>query len=212
MIDQGLKRKLSPLLRGEGTPFATTLLAGLIRSYGVEMLEWDPTTLYLEIKDDFDVDMPRKNFDRLMGLLNAITTQTVYTEVEAFDETVSALAGYGVNTQQDIPTVLDVAWAVTEIRLADPAPVGREDNPWSPNIGRYIRVVLDDEGMAVPPQCLDFVPMGKLPDSLEPTAYNDAFGSLKARADEIDQKINSIAVMMIGQLQYLGLAPEATAL
>jgi len=213
MIDPDLKRKLTPLLRGEGIPFASSLLGGVLRVYGIEALGWDPTTLYMELTDDFDVEIPQKNLDRLLALMNALTTQTVYEHVAVFDETVSALAGFGVGEDRDPPTVLDVAWAVTEIRLSDPEPVGRPKMPWSRNIAKYVRVILDDEGLIVPPAALDFAPQKTLQGDFSESAglYGDAIKSAQARAEEIDKMVSDVATTMIGQMQYLGLVPTTSS-
>ena len=209
MIPADFRRKFSPLLRGEGIAFATSLVAGLLKCYGTEALDWDPLTIQMELQSDFDVEINSKTFDKISALVNAITTETVYEDVAVFDETISALAGFGLNTQRDIPSVIDTAWAVAEIRLCDPVPVGRNpNNPWSSNIRKYVRVVLNDEGLTIPPEILGFAPLTNVPDVRSSvSSYNDALQNAQLMAAEVDKKIEDIAITMLGQLQYLGLAP-----
>jgi hypothetical protein len=218
MLPRALKEGLTPYLSGERECFATTLLCGVVAAFGIEAMNWDGATIELEVKDDFGVEMPRRVYDKLMALIAAVTTDSVYKDVAIFDETVSALAGDGVGVQKGVPSVDDVAWAVTEIGLVDPDPVTRDPaSPWSRNIQKYVRVVLDDEGFTIAPKALEFAgsKIVKNEGFSDPQYYAGAWGSAQERANEVDIWLDSKIVELIQQLGNIGIqlqpAQEKTA-
>lgn len=208
IVSREFKEAAAPYFSGEKPAFATTLLAALIRLNGAEVLEWDPLTIELEVKEDLGVEMPRKVYDKLLALISALSTDSTYKDVALFDETVNALAGKGVGVERDVPPVDEVAWAVTELRLNDPEPVSRSpEQPFAREIQRYARVVLDDEGMKIAPKALDFAanrPV-KQEGADNPDFYAAAWGSAQARADEVDQWIEGMVIQLIHQLMSIGI-------
>jgi hypothetical protein len=156
--------------------------------------------------------MPRKVYDKLMGLITALTTDLVYKDVAVFDETISALNGRGIGVEQSVPAVEDVAWAVAEIDLNDPDPVTRNPkDPWKPDIKKYVRVVLDNEGFKIAPKVLEFAPNVHIPQEGmdDPSYYAGAWGSQQEKADEIDIWISGQITKLIEQLDLLGITVEA---
>ena len=157
ILTREFKAKAVPYFSGKTEAFATTLVSALVMMYGIEALTWDPLTIQLELKDDLELEMPRKVYDKMMALVIALTTDSVYKDVAFFDETVNALTGKGVGVDRSIPSVDEVAWAVTELSMNDPEPVGRDpEKRYGSDIARYVRVVLDDEGMTRAPKVLAF--------------------------------------------------------
>lgn len=208
MIGNDFKKRAAPYFSGDKPSFATTLLAALMKVYGVDVLEWDGITIQLQVKEDFGVDMPRKTYDKLMALILALSTDRVYKEVEVFDEVVNALNNRGFGTERDVPPVDHVAWAVAEIGLNDPEPVSRNpEDPWSKDIKKYARVVLDDEGMSRAPKSMDFAPerAPKAEGFDDPAFFAAAWGSADERAAEIDALIEKKAGVLIEQLLDLGI-------
>jgi len=205
---QTFKSAAIPFLTGEIPTFATVLVSILLKLYGVQALNWDGASIQLEIKDDLGVEMPRRVYDQLMGLLTAITTDSVYSNPAVFDSIVSALNRQGVVPDNIPPTVEDVAWTVAEIGMNDPEPVSRnKENPWGFKVAAYVRAVLDDEGLTIPPAVLSFAhtktPAAQRMD--DPEMYAGTWGSAQARADEVDADIETKAVELIKQLQSLGI-------
>lgn len=190
---------------GEQPAFATTLLAILFKTYGVQVLEWDGLTIEMEVKEDFGVDMPSRVYDKLMALITALSNDAIYKDVTFFDEFVSAINGRGFGTEDDVPAVDDVAWAVAELTINDPRPFGREPY-WYRNIRIYTRVVLDDEGMDIPPQVLGFAEARTPKSSVneEPADYAATWGEKQAKADEIDAWVSERMVALVQQLMEVG--------
>ncbi len=207
MLNPALKERATEVLSGRKDAFATAVLGLLLKVYGQDLLSWDGQTIQLEVKDDFGLEMPRWVYDRLMALIAAMTSNQVFQDVPLFDETVSALAGKGMGYEQDAPPVEDVAWAVTEILLNDPAPAGRQPNhPWSRDIRKYVRAVLDDEGMPIAPKCLDFAGNNTVPGEAQGDGsyYAGVYGVQAERANEIDAWIDERISLLLEQLAYVG--------
>jgi hypothetical protein len=207
MILATYKRRAAPYLTGEKPTFGTVLVSLLLRSYGTEALNWEGETIQMQIKQDYDVEMPRRVYDQLMGMITALTTDLVYTDVEVFDEVCNALCRRGVGSYRDIPPAIDVAWAVTEIEMADPAPVSRLQDRWADPIKRYIRVVLNDEGISFAPQTLSFVkdipPNTK--ETSDPALFAASWMSKQESSNEIDNRVEEITQVMLGQLRDIGI-------
>lgn len=201
-----------PFLSGERETFATVLLGILLQPYGAELLDWDPLTIEAQVVEDFDVHMPQLVYDQLMGLITGIASDAVYRNVEAFDETVNALNRAGVGNDQDMPSAEDVAWTVFELMINDPDPFGQGVGvaPYSPDIGRYVGVVLADEGIRRPPETLSFAVMPPwAPDDLvdHPGEFEAAWKSQVASGEDIDRHVQKLAAILIEHLTELGIEP-----
>jgi len=207
MLNPVFKERATEFLSGQREAFATTILGLLLKVYGQNLMSWDGLTIQMEVRDDFQLEMPRTVYDRLMALLSSMTSNQVFIDVPIFDETVSALVGKGLGQEQDAPPVEDVAWAVTEILLNDPRPKGRNANdPWSRNIKKYVRVVLDDEGMPIAPKALDFAGNDNVnaETSDDEAYYAGVWGVQAERAKEVDTWLDDRVALLLAQLEYVG--------
>jgi hypothetical protein len=205
----------SPFLSGEKPTFASVLLSALVKAYGIQVLDWDGLTIQLHVKEDFNVEMKHNTYDQLMALVTALTTQDVYKNVEVFHEFVMAICGNGVNPYNDVPTVYDVAWAVAELAMNDPEPIGLDPKrKWSRQIRRYIRVVLDDEGMPIAPKALSMatsrqvLPQNQTDDI---AMFAGAWVGQQSLADEVDQWVERTSQELIRHLSLIGIVPTKEA-
>jgi len=207
MIALDFKRAVTPWFTGDRPTFATVLTSVLLRLYGAEALSWDSQTIQLQLKEDLGVDMPRRVFDQLMGQITALTSIAVYTDVLAFDAYASSVNRLSIRFDHDTPSPGDIAWAVAELTQVDPEPVGIK--AWSPEILAYIRVVLDDAGVSIPPKALGFVP-ARPPQSgfsNSPDLYAAAWTSQQALADELDHHVDELTLLMLADLAKIGIKP-----
>jgi hypothetical protein len=208
MILGTFKRRAAPFLSGEKHTFSTVLLSILMKAYGTAVLEWDGATIQMETERDFGITMPRKVYDQLLALITALTTDLVYTDVEIFDEVCNALCRKGLGSYRQVPPALDVAWAVTEIEIADPEPVSRNPKDrWDDSIKRYIRVVLNDEGISFAPKTLDFV-KSLAPNTREtsdPALFASSWLSKQEASDEIDAQVEDLTKTLLLHLKEAGL-------
>lgn len=207
-LNREFKERARPLFAGEEPAYATTLLAALFMIYGLDVLEWDGLTIELEVKDDLGVEMPRRVYDKLMALIMALTTDTVYKDIPVFDEFVRSLNNHGAGSEQEVPPAVEVAWAVTELEMNDPEPVSREerDQRFSDNIRKYTRVVLDDAGLPIAPNALSFAADRAVgaEGQDDNQHYAGAWGSAQAAAEEIDVDVERQAIELVHQLMKLG--------
>jgi hypothetical protein len=207
MLSDSYRKIIAPLFSGDVDVPATVLVAALVKMYGVDVFEWDGITIEMQVKDDVKVDMPRRVFDKVMVLITAMSTTAVYVDVAAFDQFISAINGSSISTRKDIPSVEEVAWAVVELRMNDPEPVTvSRENPFSRDVRKYVRVVLDNEGMNIPPKALSFVE-GTAPQSeTTPDAALVAgeWQSKQAMADEIDTLVQGELSKLFKKLADIG--------
>jgi hypothetical protein len=208
-LRRDFKDSAAKYFSGDIPTFATVLLSCLLKTYGLDVLKWDGLTIQLQVKDDFGVEMPRLVYDKLMALISAITTTHIYEDVPLFDETVSALCGRGFGEEEDIPAVEDVAWTIAELQLNDPEPVGRhKDVPYGHDIRKYVEVVLADEGFSIAPRILGFAKTSnvKAEGTGDTEMFAAAWGEKQAKADEIDKWVEDKVVILVQQLQTLGIS------
>src|SRR5437773_2212986 len=104
--------------------FATVLHAIAYRYFAEDIYEWDPITLVLEFKDEFEVELPQAAQDKLNAIISTLTTDTFYNDWAAFTAVCEAL-----NCDHDPLGISEpllpeeIAWAVIEVRLNDSDPV-----------------------------------------------------------------------------------------
>lgn len=208
MITREEKRQLQRFLSGEEETFSTVLLSGLIRLYGPEVINWEGDTIQLQVKEDLELEMPRRIYDQLMGLLSVLNTDAIYKDANVFDVAVASLNRQGLVFDNRSPTVKDIAWTVAEIGLNDPEPVTRDPRqPWGRQIQKYIQAVMEDEGMKIAPAILAFVPIitPNHNTNESPAEYAGTWGIDQAEADEIDQEIEDRFRVLLQHLQSLGI-------
>jgi hypothetical protein len=201
------RKVFTSMLSGERPTYASVLLAGLIRMYGPGVIEWDPSTVEMEVKEDFGVHMPRVVFDQVMCLISAISTDAVYRDVAVFDQFVNAVNRVGVQHEQEPPTTEELAWALTELAISDPEPVGLPDQPFNKQIAAYCRVCLQDDGVMSPPSVLKFAMPTKVSDEWadNPEMFASVYQSHEASANEIDQYCKSKVSKLLDDLEDLGI-------
>jgi hypothetical protein len=142
--------------------FATSLLALYLHQYGpkegkgseIECLYWGPETIEMEVHDDFGVDLPQGNFERLLTAITLLTTNTFFTSPPDFTRACVVLSGHVPNPNTMLlPDCADLAWGITEALLISP-PDDDDQAPFSPEILGYVGTCLDDEGILNPPDVL----------------------------------------------------------
>ena len=130
--------------------FATTLLCLLLDKYGTEVLEWDPATVEIQIKEDFGVEASSPSLNRIQAGSAILTSNLFHNSLESYCTICNTLTNGVAAPPQFIPSGFrDMAWGMTEAGLlegTDYLPQG-----YSHNISRYMGVVLDGLGIYDPP-------------------------------------------------------------
>lgn len=215
IVNSRLKSVMQAALNGDRTIHASSLLAGFVGLYGLEALSWDPSTIDMELSDDFDGKIKNEVFDKLMAAVTAITTDTVYRDVGVFDSTISAFSGGGLSDEDDIPTVEELCLTVAELFVIDPAPeqVKFDAGRWHHDVRKYCRVVLDDEGFAISPAVLSWVPNRppKVAAHSEPNPAELAatIAEQEARAKEVDVWVDGHVEQIVQEVRDMGLNVDA---
>ena len=120
---------------------AATLYLILTNQYGDDWLEWDPATIYMELRDDFNAEPAAEVMDRISSLLIAMNTGEFFSRFEAFSAIVHSL-----NTGAPSFTIFnpveaeEIGWAVTELSLL------RDLLPFDYSVRQYIKQALTADG------------------------------------------------------------------
>jgi hypothetical protein len=190
--------------------FATVLVIILIDEYGTEALNWDPTTIAMELKDDFQVALPQENFDRLMIGIHLLITDEFFWSTPNFIETCNILSGdlYDPRTWDPADTE-EIAWGITEAMLLSPPE--NEEEPFTPEIRAYIGEILDQEGIINPPDVLKIALRGggeqTLPEEFtdDPLMYEAVYKMEDDKTRGIVKTIKENLSKLMTQLDSLSL-------
>jgi len=188
---------------------AVVLYTILNMQYGEEWLDWDPATIYLELRDDFNAEPSSQVLDRISALLVAVSTGEFFVRYEAF----SAIS-HALNTGEPSFTIFDpveveeAGWAVTELSLI------RDLLPFGYSVRQYLRQMLQADGYDAerPPPVLEHVLEAKDPSS---NVVRDLIADrtlLQDQWQEFDLYISEQLKDLAYQFHDLGLADELNRL
>jgi hypothetical protein len=174
---------------------------------------WHPGTILLEVRDDFGVELPRGNFDRLMAGIHLVTSDAFYKSTPTFIEVCNVLSGglYDPATW-DPADALECAWGITEAMLLSP-PDDDEEEPFSDGIRAYIGAALDEEGILNPPDVLRIAIRGDGHNRAarvssqfdDPETRGNISRAEAAKVAEINDRIRENLRMLVDQLGALHL-------
>jgi hypothetical protein len=177
---------------------ATLLHAIIFKEFGEEMYNWEPETIYLDINDAFDIQIPEANFNKLMALVSALSSDAFYKKWSSFDIICGALSD-GDPSGDDELLVAEMAWGIIEVGLNDETP-----SEFSHDIAAAVGALLVNEGFTSPPASLSFAAM--------PEVYHgsDSGGDLR-REDSLSTEhaavvttfIQEQAALLVSQLSAL---------
>jgi len=206
-IQREFRSVYADFLTDKTETFATVLVGGLLRLYGIECFSWDPLTIRLELKRDVGVEPSRLANAQMQSLIAALTTDMVYQDVPTFDQTINALNRAPLSEQDDIPMVEEVAWACSEILLNDPSPAGYKDVPFSRDVNKYCQVILRDEGFGIAPSALKWVDLPDVQSEFhdDPMLFEAAYKNQQLMADAVDEAMQLRIELLVQHMQLLGL-------
>jgi len=193
--------------------FGTALLALAIDEYGTELLDFEPETIRLQVKNDFSIDIPQVNMDKLMAMITCMTTNLFYTSVEACTQITNALNGQTADFQVwDPPTAAESAWAITEVTLNNP-PKSKVNfaNQFSPDVRRYFGVICEQEGILNPPDVLRIAELDeRMQNSDEtfaddPSMYEGFYQLGQSKSEDVTDYVKGRLKILMSQLNDLPL-------
>lgn len=120
----------------------TTLLYVLIKNtYGDEAFDWDPTTLYLELREDFNAEPATEVMDRIAAAQILATTGAFFERPDAFINICNTIAdGSPSFSVFDTATTEECAWGLVEVSLI------RDLLPFHSSVRRYVFHTLAQDG------------------------------------------------------------------
>lgn len=190
--------------------FTTSLLTIALDRFGTELLEWHPTTIGMEIADEFQVPLPPLNRDKLMCGIGLLTSDDFYRRLPIFVQYCNVLSGSrfmpGIVDPADVD---ECAWGLTEALIISP-PDPQDDEPFDDEIRYYIGGVLNDEGIKSPPDILRLGLWDEQPafsDSMlsDPEMFQMQFEVQASEAAQIEQMLKTRLKQLIEELQSLPL-------
>jgi len=113
----------------------------LFAKYGDAWVDWDPVTIYLELRDEYNAEPVSEAMDRISAAQVVLASDSFFKRPEAFFNVANTLAsGSPGFTVFDPVTVPEAAWALTEVALL------REYDEFSHAVRGVIRAILKDDG------------------------------------------------------------------
>ena len=198
-IQSDERQKLLPLLQHPFT-MATVLYAITYRLYGEDIHNWDPETLSLELQDDFGEGIPEINLSKIHALITAVSTNSFYHHWGAFMAICKTLNNSEDPVEMDDPLlVAEMAWAVTEVRLADDKP-----HEWNHDVKAFVGKILEEEGFTKPPHPLHFATMPEVYHGSDyPADITKQEGASTEHTQVVQEYMQEQALLLMRQLSAL---------
>ena len=197
---------LQKLLADPNT-FTTPLMVILMETFGTEALDWTPETIFMELRDTFQVDLPKQNKDQIIVGCSLLLSDDFYHRVSRFVPICNVLSGAELTPYFDKADAAECAWGITEATLL--APPENSENAFDPEILYYLGSVLDEEGIKQPPQVLsmalrdtEWADMSDFEDipTDDPDMFANAFEKRTEKTKEIEEMLSSNFQLLLSQL------------
>jgi hypothetical protein len=194
--------------------FATSLFLLVADKFGLECLEWAPTSLYMECKDTWSCDVPTANIGKIMAAIGLVTTDYFYTSLPAFINTCNALYGYTELGSFDPADPDEILMGVTEALLLWPP--DSKDKVFSEEISAYIDHTFRSHGSYKPIGILGAVMSSNnvtgFADSFsdDPEMFESIYSAHQSRRNDIQQQYIDNVNALIEELGTLRLQNGTT--
>jgi hypothetical protein len=167
---------------------ATPLLMALRTLYGIDVLYWEPETIWLTLERDYSIDLDIEARDKIQAAISLIRNPAFFWDNLVFQRTTQSLNGelYDPETLQECHPA-HMSWAVYEatlLRGMDPESDARPEI--DEDVQQYIAVCLCRAGYVYPPNLLEVIA-----DNLEkllPGADKGFITKVKQSWERLDKK------------------------
>ncbi|NBK22729.1 MAG: hypothetical protein EOM68_11950 [Spirochaetia bacterium] len=193
---------------GEG--FGTALLVAALDDFTTELIDWEPETIEMELKDRYGAVPSTGTMDRLEAARGLLASNIFYKDLAAFSTVCRCLNFRAMLPGNFIPADLhDIMWGVTEADVLLGGTDGGDTNFVS-SIRIYTGKLLEEQGILDPPRVLRFAAMTKLGmDNQEIADLPDLGGIFEANQADSRKELEDVAVaklkMMLTQISSLKL-------
>lgn len=196
--------------------FASVLLTMFLDKFGTEALDWDPTTILLEIEEEFNVDLSQLALDKLLTAIQILTTDRFYKSLPDFIAFCNVLSGDTYRPDMwDPADAEEVSWGLTEALMIYP-PDDDDQEPFTEEIRAYIGAVLDREGLINPPDILRIaLREARVSPSIEdfsddPQMFSAIYDLEEGKRADIEQTMQERTTLLAAQLSALKLDSGST--
>ncbi len=190
------------------------MLTLVIDRYGTEAMTWHPTTLKMQIEQDYNVQLPKLTFDRLLAAITLVTTDYFFQSLTRFIDLCNVLAGDDFDPGTFNPAdASECAWGITECLLLNPP---EEEDPFTDEIRQYIAATLANEGFVKPPDVLrialnaDHAQKVQYDFEDDPEMFQAIFEVQASKADEVTAMLQENIADLIAQIHSLPLDNGST--
>lgn len=184
--------------------YATVLMALIIDNYTMEALEWDPITMRAELSEDFNINLPDINSDKISAMTGLLTTDTFYNDWLVFNNTCEVFDSDPFDARiLDIITPEQMAWGIAEAAL-------NEDPEDMPKFAQEVLIfqgkVLEEHGITKVPPILKGAVMspdaGFVGDEFDedPEMFLGIYEKQKSDMDYITEYVKSNLNELISQI------------
>lgn len=119
-----------------GYIYCATVDALLQSQYGEQCYAWDPTTLWLEMKDDFGVEVDTDIMDKVGAAQVIMTSDAFFKRVDGFSNIANTLGGGDPGFQMMDPvTTEEAVWAIVEVAIM------RDFLTLSPSVQEFVQAL-----------------------------------------------------------------------
>jgi len=195
------------------TAYTTSIMLLMVDKFGTDFIEWDPTTVNLEIKDAFGFEPRTALLDRVQAGASLFTSNLFQVSLETFSAVCNAMNFGAVTSEVFLPADLDdVLWGVTEAKLL----MGSDfDSDFSSNIQNYVGVLLGQAGFNKAPSILSFASVKDIPDDVPDTLSDPILERAVYEKDQTDkaeiEQWNSAKIAdLLSQIRNLPLQTGST--
>jgi len=127
-------------LIGDIATLGTTLHVICLTAYGEEIYTLDILELLARLREDFGVELPEDNENKLQAMLTAVSTEAFHQDVEAFNTICNTLSSGDPGLEElDDVTLPEMMWAMFEVE------VNRGPDEFSPSVMSRIEQIMAAE-------------------------------------------------------------------
>lgn len=171
----------------------------------------------MELEEDFQLDVPQVNIDKIMAAITILTTDDFFNSLPRFARLVNVLADDEFDPAIFDPAdCLEMAWAITEVMLLR-GQDDVDDEPFSEEIRFYIGHMLTEEGIVNPPDVLQIAIKDTVVEDplanfdTDPAMYQGFYESQAAKSQDITSSLQRQLNSLIQELRSLKLENGDTA-
>lgn len=198
--------------------FATPLFLLALDRYGLDMLDWSPETVRLELEQDFQLRLPKVSLDKIFAAVTIVTTNYFYKDVTRFIELCNILAGDDFQPDEFEPAdAEEMLIGITEAMLLWPPDDDANDTEFSEEIREYIRQMLGEQGILKPFDVLrlafdnDQASRVDVEFADDPEMYSAIYETQQSKTAELRDIYLQNVTALAQQLQLLQLENGSTA-